>query len=122
MQIFDRNGQTVAAIEKLTLRTVSAEQLQPKKLLDSYEIKWQKQPLEVVNEQNLSGENWLIFVEPGILAAQFETALPNAILVKSGKSFQKWIPKRANQSDGIIELRHIADRLSKFRRHYSCVE
>ncbi|GDX84812.1 hypothetical protein LBMAG43_08540 [Methylococcaceae bacterium] len=89
LQIFDRNGQTVAAIEKLTLRTVSAEQLQPKKLLDSYEIKWQKQPLEVVNEQNLSGENWLIFVEPGILAAQFETALPNAILVKSGKSFQK---------------------------------
>jgi myxalamid-type polyketide synthase MxaB len=91
LQIFDKNGQAVAAIEKLTLRPVSAEQLriQNAKSLDSYEISWQSQPLEIMQEQNLTAKNWLIFVESGVLAAQFEATFPNAILVKSGDSFQK---------------------------------
>ncbi|MDD5229672.1 MAG: SDR family NAD(P)-dependent oxidoreductase, partial [Methylococcales bacterium] len=91
LQIFDKTGQAVAVIEKLTLRPVSAEQLrvQSEKSLDSYEISWQNQPLEMVSQQNLSDKNWLIFVESGVLAKQFETQFSNAIFVRSGDSFQK---------------------------------
>ena len=95
LQLFDKKGQGVAVIEKLTLRPVSAEQLQiqNKKTLDSYEINWKNQPLETVNSSNLNAQNWLIFVESGVLANQFATQFSNAILVRSGDSFEKFDDK-----------------------------
>jgi len=107
LRIYDRQGQAVAELKQLLLRPVSAEQLNgpAQRPLDSYRIAWQALPLDDQPHIQNPGQNqtahpaqnpdqsqpqWLVFIEPGELADQLSTHLPNSHRIQSGSDYQRF--------------------------------
>ena len=91
LKIYDREGRPVAELKQLMLRPVSAEQLsgQHPRPLDSYRIIWQNQPLsDQTQSQSQNQARWLLFIEPGDLAEQLKSQLPNSHRISSGNDYQ----------------------------------
>ncbi|WP_206667317.1 SDR family NAD(P)-dependent oxidoreductase [Candidatus Methylobacter oryzae] len=100
LQLYDRQGQALAAVKQLLLRPVSAGQLcnQAQRPLDSYRIAWQAQPLESRDATSASQAHWLLFIEPGVLADRLSAELPNSHCIRRGPDYRR-LDARHSQLD-----------------------